>query len=195
MKSVGRGVAPGRPNVGVLMDPTYRRGVGGATTGVAALTPPASAAKLPGMSDDLNAAADARLEEALARLGARDPREFYRERLRELKQADAQGYEGAVAYYRDTLIPSVASGTVDPLAAWTEYGRRLAEAVSPGRTVAVDGTGLAHPYSEPAPGDHLVLHLPGGRGGRALLVGLPAHLTDAQRATYDVLVSGKQKQR
>jgi hypothetical protein len=147
------------------------------------------------MSDDLNARADACLEAALQEAGARDPREFYRERLRELKQADAGGYAAAVAYYRDTLIPQVASGEGDPLAAWTEYGRRLAEAVSPGRTVSVDGTGRAHPYEAPAPRDSLVLHLPDAKGGRAVLVGLPGELTPAQRATYDVLVAGKQKLR
>lgn len=162
---------------------------------LASLTPSSHVAKLPPMSDELIAKADAHLEEALTRAGARDPREFYRERLRELKQANPDGYAEAVSYYRDTLIPQVASGTVEPLAAWTEYGRRLAEAVVPGRTVAVDASGLAHPYAHPAPGDHLVLHLPDGKGGRALLVGLPAELSAAQRATYDVLVSGKQKSR
>lgn len=147
------------------------------------------------MSDDLNARADARLEEALAAAGARDPREFYRERLRELKQANPDGYASAVAYYRDTLIPQVASGEVEPLSAWTEYGRHLAEALTTGRTMALDPTGRAHPYEPPAPRDHLVLHLPDGKGGRALLVGLPAELSPAQRAAYDVLVSGKQKLR
>lgn len=146
-------------------------------------------------SDDLNARAEARLDEALKQAGARDPREFYRERLRELKQASPEGYAAAVGYYRDTLIPQVASGEGDPIAAWTEYGRWLADALAPGRTVAVDGTGRAHPYRAPAPGDRLILHLPEGRGGRALLVALPAQLTAAQRATYDVLVAGKQKLR
>jgi len=145
------------------------------------------------MSDDPTAEADRRLEEALAREGARDPREFYRERLRELKQTNPDGYAGAVAYYRDTLIPGVASGEAEPLEAWTEYGRHLAESLTPGRTVAVDGTGRSHPYQAPAPRDQLVLHIPDGKGGRALLVGLPAELTPAQRATYDVLVSGKLK--
>ena len=147
------------------------------------------------MSDDLNARADARLEAALAETGARDPREFYRERLRELKQSSPAGYASAVAYYRDTLIPQVASGEGDPLAAWTEYGRHLAEAVAPGRTVSVDGTGRAHPYHAPAARDHLVLHLPEVKGARAVLVGLPGELTPAQRATYDVLVAGKLKLR
>lgn len=145
------------------------------------------------MSDDLTARADARLEEALARTGARDPREYYRERLKELKQSDADGYAASVAYYRDTLLPRVASGEAEPLAAWTEYGRHLAEATAAGRTLSVDPTGRAHPYAYPALGDHLVLHLP--EKGRALLVGLPAELSAAQRATYDVLVAGKLKQR
>jgi len=145
------------------------------------------------MSEDLTARADTRLEAALAEAGARDPREFYRERLRDLKQSNPEGYTQAVAYYRDTLIPAVASGDGDPLAAWTEYGRRLAEALTPGRTVAIDVTGRAHSYQSPAPRDRLVLHLPEAKGSRALLVGLPAELTPAQRATYDVLVSGKQR--
>jgi hypothetical protein len=144
------------------------------------------------MSDDPAATADKVLEAALAEAGARDPREFYRERLRELKRADQAEYESAVAYYRDTLIPEVVGGQRDPLDAWTEYGRRLAAALAPGRTVSVDGTGLAHEYLGPAR-DRLVLHLPDGKGVRALLVGLPTQLSPAQRATYAVLVEGKQK--
>jgi hypothetical protein len=147
------------------------------------------------MADDLTAEADRRLEAALAAEGARDPREFYRERLRELKQANPDGYAEAVAFYRDTLVPQVASGEADPLVVWTEYGRRLAEALAPGRTVAIDPTGRAHADRSPPPRDHLVLHLPGARTGRALVVGLPGELTPAQRATYDVLVAGRQKPR
>ena len=144
------------------------------------------------MSDDLQAEADLRLEEALADTGARDPREFYRECLRNLKQADRRAYEEAVGYYRETLVPSLAQG-VDPLPAWTEYGRRLALLTAPGRTVMVDRAGVAEPYGEPAPLDRLVLHLPEGQGSanRALVVGLPAELTRAQRAHYDLLVSGR----
>ena len=147
---------------------------------------------LAAMSTDHIAEADRRLEEALTREGARDPREFYRERLRDLKQVDAAGYEEAVKYYRDTLLPSIASGEAEPLVAWTEYGRHLAQSIAPGRTVAIDGSGLAHRYEPPAPSDLLILHIPEAKG-RALLVGLPTALTPAQRATYDVLVSGKQR--
>lgn len=145
------------------------------------------------MSEDLTQVADRRLEEALEAEGARDPREFYRDRLRELKAADDEGYRRAVAYYQDTLIPEVASGDVDPLAAWTEYGRRLAEALAAGRTVSIDATGRARAYETPPDRSHLILHLPDGTGGRAILVGLPRELTTPQRATYDVLVRGKQR--
>jgi hypothetical protein len=145
------------------------------------------------MSDE-QAAADKALEESLARTGARDPREFYRERLKELKRVDASAYDTAVAYYRDTLIPEVANGEKDALGAWTEYGRRLAVALTPGRTISVDATGLAHEYSGPER-DRLVLHLPDDKGARALLVGLPASLSGAQRATYAVLVEGRQRLR
>jgi hypothetical protein len=146
------------------------------------------------MIDDVTERADRMLEAALEATGARDPREFYRDRLRELKQADPDAYQGAVAYYRDTLLPLVANGEGDPLGAWTEYGRRLAQALAPGRTVSVDDTGRAHPYDGPR-ADRLVLHLPDAGGSRALLVGLPAELSAAQRATYDVLVAGKQSVR
>jgi len=144
------------------------------------------------MSDDLTAAADAALEAALAEAGARDPREFYRERLRELKRESPGEYESAVSYYRDTLIPGVADGSADPLDAWMEYGRRLAVALAPGRTVSIDATGLAHTYEAPKR-DRLVLHLPKENGARALLVGLPPELSAAQRATYRVLVEGRQR--
>ncbi len=141
---------------------------------------------------DLSEAADQALEAALAATGGRDPREFYRERLRELKRASATEYQKAVAYYSDTLIPEVAGGERDPLEAWTEYGRRLATALSPGRTLGIDETGRAHAWHG-GPPTRLVLHLPDEKGARALLVGLPPTLTDAQRATYDVLVAGKQR--
>lgn len=143
------------------------------------------------MSEDLARTADETLEKALAETGARDPREFYRERLRDLKKENSEGYERAVTYYRDTLIPTVAEGRLPALDAWTEYGRMLAEALSPGSTIGIDPTGRSHPYEGPD-STRLVLHLP-GEGGRAILVALPPELSGAQRATYDVLVRGKQR--
>jgi len=139
--------------------------------------------------------ADQRLEEALEARGARDPRGFYRERLRTLKESDPERYQKAVVYYGETLIPEVAGGDADPLVAWTRYGLLLAEAVAEGRTVSVDGSGRSHPPTDPPDPDHLLLHLPDDTGHRALLVALPPELSEAQRATYDVLVEGRQKQR
>lgn len=145
------------------------------------------------MSDDeLTRTADRVLEEALEQTGARDPREFYRERLRELKQSNPDGYREAVAYYREKLIPTVAEGNRPPLDAWTEYGRVLAQAAEPGRTVSIDATGRAHPYEGPDL-ERLILHLPDQKNARALLVGLPPELSTAQRATFDVLVARKQR--
>ena len=144
------------------------------------------------MADAVATAAEQALETALAESGARDPREFYRERLRELKRVRPDDYQKAVAYYTETLLPDVASRRREPLAAWTEYGRRLAEALAPGRTVGIDESGRARPF-DAAPAGSLVLHLPDDSGARALLVALPRSLSPAQRATYDVLVSGKQR--
>jgi hypothetical protein len=144
------------------------------------------------MSDELTQAADRALEAALEETGARDPREFYRERLRELKDANPEGYRDAVAYYREELLPTVAGGDAPALDAWTEYGRRLAEALAPGRTVSIDESGRAHGWEGPDV-TRLVLHLPKDAASRALLVGLPPELSPAQRATYDVLVAGKQR--
>ena len=144
------------------------------------------------MTIDVTEQADRLLAAALEEAGARDPREFYRDRLRELRGANPEGYEEAVAYYRDSLIPSVASGTVDPLHAWTEYGRRLAVALAPGDTIRIDETGRSHEYEGPDAGG-LVLHMPSDSGTKALVVALPPSLSPAQRATYDVLVAGKQK--
>jgi len=143
--------------------------------------------------EDLQARADRRFQEALEESGGRDPREFYRERLRDLKGSDPEAYRRAVEHYRDLLIPGVAAGEKEPIQAWMEYGCLLAELTSPGRIVQVDPSGRAAPLSPPVPLDHLVLHLPGAPGIRAILVSLPAELSPAQKATYDLLVAGKQK--
>ena len=147
------------------------------------------------MASDERARADQRLEAVLSESGRRDPREFYRERLRELRERDREAYEQAVRYYEETLVPSVASGSAEPLSAWMEYGRRLAELSAPGRTLTVDASGRAQEYEPDSAADSLVLHLPQAGGGRALLVALPRELSPAQRATYDWLVAGRQKLR
>lgn len=144
------------------------------------------------MTDDQTRKAERRLEEALDETGARDPRDFYRRQLLRLKETDASAYERAVEAYRGTLIPSIADGDAEPLVAWTEYGRTVAELIAPGRTVSIDPTGRSEPYASPPPSDALVLHLPSRTSDGAELVALPPELSAAQRATYDWLVANRQ---
>lgn len=144
------------------------------------------------MNQELKAKADARLEAALEEAGARDPRDYYRGLLRELKTRDADTYEEAVKHFQDDLIPGIASDDLDPLEAWQEYGCMLAKWIAEGRTVEIDDTGLSYPHHPPTRADRLVLHLPDDTGEKAILVSLPGAVTSAQRATHDLLVAGKQ---
>jgi hypothetical protein len=143
-------------------------------------------------SKQLRERADQRFQQALEQTGARDPREFYRKRLRELKAQDPEAFRRAVEYHDTRLVPTVAADGSNPLAEWLEYGRFLATLVAAGRTVQVDLTGRASEYAPPVPTDRLVLHLPTDTRQPALAVGLPAKLSPAQRATYALLVEGKQ---
>ena len=136
---------------------------------------------------DLRARADARFEAALKESGARDPRDFYRKQLVELK-ANPNAFRRALAYFEERLIPAVADEGSDPMEEWTEYGRVLATLATPGRTVVIDAVGRAADYARPVPRDALVLHLPESTARPALPVGLPAKMTPAQRASYDLLV-------
>jgi hypothetical protein len=140
------------------------------------------------MDESLRARADARFERVLAETGRRDPRDYYRERLRALRERDPAAFRQATGHFEEVLLPRVAAGEADPLEEWLEYGRLLAQLEEPGRTVAIDRRGRARSYSRPvAPGD-LILHLPDDRGAAALVVGLPPELSAAQRATYELLV-------
>ncbi len=139
--------------------------------------------------------ADQIFEDALERTGAKDPREFYRKRLRELKAHDADAYREAVAYYENELVPSIAEAGDEPLMAWQRFGCRLAEWTVAGTPTEIDTTGQRHPYAPPTSADRMVLHIPEGSKGRALVIGLPPELSAAQLATYDLLVGGRQKLR
>lgn len=157
------------------------------------------------MSDEIRQKAERRLEQALESAGARDPRDHYRSLMKTLKEESADAFQEARRHYEETLLPAVAEGGVDPLAAWREFGLHLAELTAPGRTVAVDRTGAARPYEngggpgEPGTSvqaeesaDELLLHLPEEGRRRALLVSLPPDPSDAQKATYRLLVAGRQ---
>jgi hypothetical protein len=147
------------------------------------------------MDQELQERADQIFDEALEKGGAKDPREFYRKQLREMKVDDPAAYREAVAYYEGALVPSIAESGNDPLAAWQQFGCRLAELTVAGTPVEIDETGQRLPYAPPTPADRMVLHIPHGSKGRALVVGLPTKLSSAQLATYDLIVSGRQKLR
>jgi hypothetical protein len=137
----------------------------------------------------LRSRADERFEAALAETGARDPRDFYRNRLVELREINPDAYRKAIRYYEKELVPAVARADSDPIAEWLEYGCVLADLLVKGSAVMIDPTGRAHPYTRPVPADHLVLHLPTSMREPALAVGLPPSLSPAQSATYQLLVS------
>jgi hypothetical protein len=139
--------------------------------------------------------ADQIFEEALGQTGAKDPRESYRKRLREMKAVDPEAYRKAVAYYEKDLVPSIAEAGDDPLTAWQRFGCRVAELTVAGTPIEVDVTGRRLPHAPPTPADRMVLHIPLGTKGRALVVGLPRELSVAQLATYDLLVGGRHKLR
>ena len=145
------------------------------------------------MDEDIRKEADRRFEEARAATGARDPRDFYRKALRELKDVNPSGYETAVQHFQEVLVPTIASGEAEPLGAWREYGRLIAELTGPGRTLAIDRSGLGEPYSPQAPMDRLVIHLTDARGTKGILISLPPDPSPAQLATYHLLVQGKQR--
>lgn len=147
------------------------------------------------MDDATQAEADRRFEEALHRAGARDPRDYYRDRLKDLRDSDPAAYRRAVDYYQETLIPRVASADSEPLVEWRAYGLEIARLTAPGRTVTVDPSGKAHPFVEPCPDGAMVLHLPDQKGRSALLVGLPSEPSPAQVAAYDWLVGGRRQLR
>ena len=145
------------------------------------------------MEQELQDRADRIIEEALGQTGAKDPREFLRKRLREMKADNPSAYREAVAYYENELVPSIAEAGDDPLRAWQQFGCRMAELTVAGTPVEIDTTGRRHPYAPPTPADRMVLYIPQGSKGRGLVVGLPPELSAAQLATYDLLVGGHQK--
>lgn len=141
------------------------------------------------MNDTEKARADARTDQALAGSPYHDPRDVYRDRLRNLRKISPSAYSAAVKYYEETLFPALLNETVDPLAAWVEYGRRLGQLTSAGRVVSIDASGRAWDYSTLPDPPALVLHLPEDTAVEALPLAIPRVLSDAQRASYDLLIN------
>jgi hypothetical protein len=136
----------------------------------------------------LRDAATRRLEQALRETGAADPRERFREMLRVLREKDAEAFRSATRHFEDSVIPAVAAEGGDPLGEWLEFGRLLAGLTAEGETVLIDSTGRSRPYTRPFTREEMVLHLPKSPRTPAIAVGLPPHLSDAQKAAYALLV-------
>jgi hypothetical protein len=145
------------------------------------------------MDDSVKNRAETLFDQALSGSGNRDPRDFYRKRLKELKGTDPSAFATAATYYRDELIPGIADGRLEPLSAWLEYGRFLAELIEEGTTVLIDESGKSRAYEPGSGAGLLILHLPRDSKRRALLIGLPTQLSPAQRASYQLLVEGRQR--
>lgn len=135
--------------------------------------------------------ADRRYEIRIQETGARDPREFYRDILRDLRETDVEAYKEMVARYEAEVVLPLAEGSRDPLLIWLQFGRVLAQRAAPGRLMLVDATGRAKPAPEQLSWGDLLLQLPDEPRSRALPVGIPPEPTPAQRATLDLLVTGR----
>lgn len=143
------------------------------------------------MDEDTKARADSRLEAALETAPLRDPRPFYRPALKHLRETDMDGFQRALRYYEDELVPAVAGGA-DPLPAWADYGSVLARELGPGRAVALDETGRAHPVDALSVEVGMVLHLPDDPASPVLVLRCPRRASAAQHAAYELLVEGRQ---
>lgn len=142
------------------------------------------------METNLRGRADTRLDAALGERGLSDSRDAYRGRLRALRDSSPALYERAAAHYEQDILPELAE-RADPVETWIEYGRFLAELTAPGRTVTIDASGRAQPYSPPLPAQAMVVHLPDDRGAAALALATPAAPSPQQQATYSLLVLGR----
>ena len=143
-----------------------------------------------GMTDDPKARAEARLERALAAAAVRDPRPLYRPVLRYLREYRPAGFERAIRDFDDRLVPAVALDA-DPLAAWLEFGLRLAEELGPGRVLGIDPTGRASSEEAPEHSSQLLLFLPDDPAMPALVLRYPREASIAQAATVELLVDGR----
>src|SRR5688572_10639649 len=140
------------------------------------------------MDDTVKARIEATTAAAIASGPFEDFREAYRDRLRWLKESRPDEFARALKHY-DALAESIAEGS-PPIEAWLDYGRRLGELSGAGKLMAIDATGRARPASG-ASSNELLLHLPDDTGVPAMPLAIPRSLTDAQRASLDLLVRRK----
>lgn len=143
------------------------------------------------MESETRARAEARLDSAASANGFADPRPPYRERLRQIRDADPAGFAHATRHYEDVVLPAIAAG--DPLLAWLEYGRFLVAAGAPAavRLMAIDATGRATDLEPPLRPHTLALFVPEDTARAPLIALAPVDPSAAQQATLDLLVHGR----
>lgn len=131
-----------------------------------------------------------RTDEALRTSSLVDMRPAYRKLLVRLKKARPEAFEEATRRYRDEVEPAIAAGDSDPIAAWLEYGRWIADRIAGGRTVTVDRSGRSRPFdaADTAGIESLVLHLPDDDRAGAILLAAPREASESQRLTAELLV-------
>jgi hypothetical protein len=135
------------------------------------------------MDDSVKRRVDEATEQAISTGPYEDFREGYRTRLRWLKESQPQGFTKALDHYNNMLVPNIAAGN-DALREWLDYGRRLGELSGPGKTVGIDATGRANEGDL----DGLVLYLPDDTAVPAFALAVPKKVSEAQRATMELLV-------
>ncbi len=143
------------------------------------------------MTEEMKKRADARLDGALKDADQRDPRPFYRQGLLHLRENDESGFQRALRYFEDELVPAVA-GEADPLPFWAEYGLMIGRTLGSGRTVELDPTGRAGPVESVAGAGGLVLYIPDATAAPVLVLRYPKRPSAAQHAAYELLVEGRQ---
>ena len=137
--------------------------------------------------DSPKARAEAETDAAFAQSNFLDPRPGFRDRLRRLREEQPKAFSAALAYYEETLVPSL-NGGEDPISAWIAYGQQLGELSAPGKTFSIDPSGRARPYRGVTEANALILHLPNDTAVEALALAVPRSLSEAQKANYDLLI-------
>ncbi|HEX6587680.1 MAG TPA: hypothetical protein VF039_01555 [Longimicrobiales bacterium] len=138
-------------------------------------------------------AIERRTDAAFAASVWQDPRAEYRALLKRLREHDSALFEEAVRAYESTVAGRLAEDErADPVGAWIEYGRSLAQLAGGGRIVAIDSDGRATEAPTGSLSATLLLQLPTDESVPAFVVAAPRETSAAQRATAALLAAGAQ---
>jgi len=133
--------------------------------------------------------ADARLDAGLEALELDDPRSFYRNYMRWLRERNPVAFERASRHYQEHVLPRLADESTEPVGEWVEYGRFIAGLEGSGRALAIDAGGRAVAYQPPIGRGALILFIPDQLEQPALVLARPKRLSPPQQATLELLAS------